>query len=115
MTFSEIEIHRIKKHMNGFLAARRPPAHIRKQLDLAYRLEKQSVLIYEVRPRWDNPEETIEEFVAKARFYKSRNEWRIYWMRADLKWHSYEPVPEVRLLEDFLRVVDEDEYSCFFG
>jgi hypothetical protein len=41
--------------------------------------------------------------------------WRVFWKRADLKWHSYEPVPEVSAVEDFLAVVQKDEYACFFG
>jgi hypothetical protein len=41
--------------------------------------------------------------------------WKVYWKRADLKWHRYEPVPEVSAIEKFLAVVKEDEYSCFFG
>ena len=36
-------------------------------------------------------------------------------MRRDLKWHGYEPTPEVHSLEAFLNVVDRDEYCCFFG
>jgi hypothetical protein len=35
--------------------------------------------------------------------------------RADLKWHSYQPAPEVAFIEDFLAVIEKDEYHCFFG
>jgi hypothetical protein len=34
----------------------------------------------------------------------------VFWMRSDLKWHGYEPVPEVRSLAEFLAVVGRDEY-----
>lgn len=34
---------------------------------------------------------------------------------ADLKWHGYEPTPEVTAVEEFLAVVKKDEYSSFFG
>jgi hypothetical protein len=37
------------------------------------------------------------------------------WQRADLKWHSYQPSPEVASVEEFLDVVQHDEYGCFFG
>ncbi len=36
-------------------------------------------------------------------------------MRADLKWHRYEPVPEVNSLDEFLKIIEEDAYSCFYG
>jgi len=32
-----------------------------------------------------------------------------------LKWHFYEPVPDVSTLDEFLAVVKKDEYACFFG
>ena len=31
-------------------------------------------------------------------------------MRADLKWHRYEPAPEVNRIEKFLEIVGEDKY-----
>jgi len=113
--FSELEIKRHEKELDAFLEQHRPPPHVRSQVDLAYRIDGQSVELFEIRPRWDNPAEKIEEFVARARYLKSRKEWHVYWMRADLKWHRYDPVPEVRTLKDFLDLVAEDEHACFFG
>jgi len=34
---------------------------------------------------------------------------------ADLKWHRYDPDPEVKSIEEFLALVEKDEYGCFFG
>jgi hypothetical protein len=45
---------------------RRPPVHIRSQLDLLYKIENQNVLIFEVRPVWNNPKEKMKLPVAKA-------------------------------------------------
>ena len=53
--------------------------------------------------------------VAKATYVKSQNKWKIYWHRADMKWHGYEPEPDVDKIEDFLKIVEEDKYACFFG
>ena len=36
-------------------------------------------------------------------------------MRSDLKWHGYEPNPEVDDLSDFLSIIEEDKYGCFWG
>jgi hypothetical protein len=53
--------------------------------------------------------------VARARYLKSRDQWLIYWQRADMKWHKYGPAPEVTTIHDFLKLVDEDAFGCFFG
>lgn len=82
---------------------------------MAYRIENQSVIIYELRAAWKEPTRKIEEMVAKATFVKSKGCWKIYWQRADLKWHRYEPKSEVKRLEDFIKIVEDDQYRCFWG
>lgn len=32
-----------------------------------------------------------------------------------MKWISYDPVPVVKSLDEFLRVLDEDTHFCFRG
>ena len=115
MALNDIERKRVENTVAAFVEKHRPPAHIRDQVDLAFRFVGQSVELFEIRPRWDSRTETVEEPVAKARYLKSRGEWLVYWQRADLKWHKYGPKPEVRTLEAFLALVEEDEYACFFG
>ncbi|MEX0360298.1 MAG: DUF3024 domain-containing protein [Allomuricauda sp.] len=115
MALTEFEIEKIKLAMEGFMEKRRPPERIRNELDLGYRIEKQSVEIFEIRDLWNRPGEKIKEMVAKATFVKSANNWKIYWQRADLKWHRYDPNPEVQDFEKFLEVVDKDELCCFWG
>ena len=94
---------------------RRPPPHIRKEYDLGYRIHNQSVEIFEIRPEWRNPASKIEIPVAKSTYVKTQKCWKIYWQRQDLKWHSYQPMPEVSFFEEFLSVVNEDLHGCFFG
>jgi len=115
MSFSEFELKRIEKMLSAFLTKRRPPAHIRQQMDLGYRLSGQSVELFEIRPQWDDSSKIHEHPFAKATYVKTKNVWKIYWRRADLKWHGYEPVPTVPSIEKFLDVVDADSYACFFG
>lgn len=57
----------------------------------------------------------MESPVAKASYVKTQGIWKIFWQRADLKWHRYEPTPAVETLEEFLAVVEKDEYACFWG
>jgi Protein of unknown function (DUF3024) len=116
MPLTEFETARIKRALDAFLAKRRPPPHIRPELDLRYRIAGQSVEIFSIRPVWrGKPGEKMEHPVAKATFVRSREIWRVFWMRQDLKWHGYEPASEVGSISAFCRVVDEDKHCCFFG
>ncbi len=115
MPISEFEQKRYEKIVSQFVEKRRPPAHVRNQVDLDFRFEKQSVIIFEIREIWKQPGEKVESPVAKATYVKKTNSWKLYWHRADLKWHSYEPTPETKTIEEFLTVVDNDEYCCFWG
>jgi hypothetical protein len=116
MALSEIEVARVKRALDSFMRIRRPPPNIRAQLDLGYRISGQSVEIFEIRPVWRGlPDERNESAIAKSTFVRSRNVWRVFWKRRDLKWHSYEPASEVKSIDDFLSLVAEDRYACFFG
>ena len=115
IALSELERKRCERVMVAFLEKRRPPAPVRPQLDIGYRVTRQSVEIFEIRPRWDRPKEKFEQAVAKATYVKALSIWKVYWQRRDLKWHRYDPTPEVATLEAFTKLVDEDRYGCFFG
>src|SRR5690606_6678422 len=52
MAFSELETKRVEKAVGKFVEGHRPPPHSRHELDLSYRINGQSVEIFEVRPRW---------------------------------------------------------------
>ena len=101
--------------LENFLSEKRPPEEMRNQIDLAYKIENQSVIIYEIRPRWDKPEVNIETKVAKATFVKAQQYWRVYWMRSDLKWHIYQPMPNVKTIKEFIDLIEEDKHNCFWG
>lgn len=115
MALSELELKRCEKVLAAFMDRRRPPPGIRRKLDLGYRINGQSVELFEVRPDWQDQTKTMETPVARATFVRTQNCWKVFWMRRDSKWHGYEPNPEVQALEAFLHVVDRDEYGCFFG
>lgn len=115
MAFTELERRRSERALDRFLEKRRPPPEIRSQVDLGYRIVGQSIELFLIRPHWRDPRTQIEESIAKATYIRSRDLWRIYWKRRDLKWHGYEPDLEVRSIGKFLAVVDTDEYGCFWG
>ena len=101
--------------MENFIARKRPPEHIRPQLDIGYKIEGQSIIIFEIRPQWNKPEIILEHPFAKITFVKTKNSWKVFWMRADLKWHSYTPTPAVKTVLEFTKLVEEDKHHCFCG
>lgn len=101
--------------MENYVARIRPPENIREKLDITYKIENQSVILQEVRPMFESPDQKIESGFAKATYVKSSKKWKIYWMRANLKWDAYEPKPEVHTLQEFVKLIDEDSFHCFKG
>ena len=102
MALAEIELARVYRAMDSFMQRHRPPAHIRPNVDLGFHISGQSVEIFEIRPvRRDPTYEKHESPVAKATYVRSRGVWRVFWQRRDLKWHGYDPKPEVKSVEEF--------------
>ena len=115
MAISEFEVKRCERELEKFLKAKRPPPHVRKQLDFAYRIENQNVELLEIRPELQNPAKKMQQPFAKATFIKKDKLWKIYWQGQDLKWQSYQPAPSVQFFEEFLAIVSTDANACFFG
>ena len=114
VAFTEIEIHKIRK-LVGTLCQKRSPEHIRDKLRCEYRIQNQEVIIFEVRPRWNNPSEETWAPFAKLKFIRSKNHWRLFWQRADMKWHKYGPLDSSRSLAELVAEIDADTHGCFFG
>jgi Protein of unknown function (DUF3024) len=109
---NEIEIIEV---MEAYLMHSRPPEEIRNQIDLGYKVEEQSVIVFEIVPNWRNPIEKMEHNVAKATYIKKDNNWKIFWFKSDMKWHNYNPIPKVPNLKTFVKVINDDEHNCFWG
>jgi DUF3024 family protein len=116
MAFTDVEIARYAGLIEKLIwAKRRPPLHLRDKVREGQRIEGHEIELFLVRPLFSNPTRQIEESIAKTRYVKSRDVWQVFWKRADLKWHRYPPRPEVKSLEGFLKLVDEDANGCFWG
>lgn len=115
MALTPEQLKNINDAGKGFLVIRRPPPEMRDRLDIDFRVEGQSVFIYEIRPNWRDSDEKKESPLAKATYVQTTNRWKIYLLRADLKWHGYEPDPEVNSITDFFKIVHEDAMGCFWG
>ncbi len=115
MAFAEIELAKYRRTLDAWIEKNRPPPEVRPKLDFGYRIAGQSVELFEIRSTFGRPGEKRENPFAKATWNRSRGVWQVYWQRADLKWHSYQPVKAVGTLDKFLQTVREDKYACFFG
>lgn len=115
MTFDYTKSDEIIKILENYLAEVRPDPEIRHKIDLGYQIIGQSVILNEILPRWDNPKEIMTINNAKATYVKNKNIWKVFWRRADNKWHPYTPNPIVKTLQDFLELVKKDECQCFYG
>ena len=71
-----------------------PPEHA-DQLRTVYEVDGHSVSVYEERPPWDGIGDWTRMGVARFRYFRSRDEWQLYWMRQDLRWHLYWPEDEM--------------------
>lgn len=115
MSFTERQFTIYKKQVKEYVEKRRPRPEIREKVDLSFRIEGQSITIFEIRRRFFDPKQKYESPIAKTTFVRNRKHWKVFWMRQDLKWHMYKPKPTVRSIAEFLRLVEEDSFCCFWG
>lgn len=115
MAFNELEQKRIERALARYLAKHRPPPDIRHEVDIHGQINGQSVELTEMRPVWrGKPGEFTERPFAKATFVRTQQTWKLYWMRANLRWHAYDP-PTASSINEVIGLIDEDHYGCFRG
>ena len=107
--------HILEQEIKRFIDSIRPPIDLRDKLDIGFSFKNNNLEIYEIRPKWDAPKIKINSPVAKTQFIKSRNIWKIFWIRANGKWESYSPKPEVVNLSEFFQILQKDQHGCFWG
>lgn len=88
---------------------------MRKKIDFGYTYDGKVIEVFEIRPQWNDPKKIQQSPFLKIRYYKSRNCWQLYWMRASGKWELYKPFPSATHLSKILKVVEEDNHGCFYG
>lgn len=74
MTFSEPEIKRWETLIAEFLERRRPPPHLRKDVDLSFRIERRSIEIFEIRSHWTGKGKPTEHRIAKGDVHEMQTE-----------------------------------------
>jgi hypothetical protein len=114
MAIDTLQTLEVIEALENFISKIRPPEHIREKLDVSYEIEGLSIIIFEIRPQWDKPEIIHQYPVARTTFVKTKNHWKVFWRRADSKWHSYSPRPFVNTIQEFTKLVEEDQLHCFW-
>lgn len=105
----------IQAQIKNYVEDMRPPKEIRDRLDIGYSYDKSTLELFEIRPHFKLKDKIIHSSFARTKFVKSKNCWKVYWMRASGKWELYKPNPELDHIKDFFTLVDEDEHHCFKG
>jgi len=114
MTKKTIDINEseIKKYIESI---RPTDPEIRKQVDIGYSFDERVVILYEIRPIWNNPQKMQHNEFAKIRYNESKQEWNLYWKRASGKWELYEPFPKSIHLDKMIEIISQDKHNCFYG
>jgi hypothetical protein len=115
MALTEAQVRECLIAVGASIARLRPPAKLRKKIDYRGRIDRSTVTLVSLRPAYNDKRRIVEEPIARVRWIGTKMVWRLYWMRADLKWHSYQPMPSARTLRAALAEVHRDPYCCFFG
>jgi hypothetical protein len=114
VAISEFELFKVEAIAKKFCGGRNrhfPP----EQLYIDYKMEEQTLYILEVRPKWNDPTEKTELFVAKFTYVKKDKIWKLYWQRQNMKWQQYEPNGINQHLEPLIQIISEDPQGCFWG
>lgn len=114
MAFSELELELIDKEVGGLCREMNRP-EFKDELSIIYQVVKQDVFIFEKRPAYQRPDEYVETPAAKLKYVKTQSEWRLFWMRGDLKWHVYTPKKKSVRLSGLVAEIKSDPYGCFWG
>jgi hypothetical protein len=114
MAFSEIELKNIDNKV-GALCRWRSPARIKDKLYFEYEVIRHDVIIWERRPRYNDPSIWTKSAVAKLKYDRTNRRWKLYWMRSDMKWHLYDPSSSTGDLDLLVDEVDRDPHGAFFG
>jgi hypothetical protein len=94
---------------------KRVPPHVRDKVRLTFRIEGSLVTLFEQRPRYDNPAVWLDLDVARFRYVAPRNQWELYWLDSNGRWHYYDRLRPSRSIEPLLAAVDNDPTGIFWG
>ena len=114
MSLSEFEHQRIEK-LFGVYCEGKIPAHVRNKIRITFKISGNEVILFEYRPRFDDPALWCEMAIARFKKNEKKNVWHLYCADRNSKWHLYEPYPEHKDIEKLLGEVQRDKTGIFWG
>lgn len=115
MAFTDAELKLIDATIGDLVRRQRPPEPLRGHFDLELEIDGHKVRIFTTRPLWSDRSRTVRSGVAQFTYTRTRDTWKLYWMRRDGKWHAWDPAENTGTLDELVQVVDEDRRGGFWG
>jgi hypothetical protein len=84
-------------------------------LRYVYRFETSAAVLLEQRPGFMNPDDWVSVPRAKFRYSEARNEWSLYWIEANKRWHRVSNVKADKDIRVLLKVVVSDPLGVFWS
>ena len=98
-------------------AATRVPFRVHDKLRIEIEVSDRALTVVQRRPPWSpdiGPEWTSVP-VARLRYTKKRNEWSLYWVDRNSKFHLYDLVEPSADIQDLIVEIDRDPTCIFWG
>jgi hypothetical protein len=89
------------------------PPQAKDELKVVVQFEAYDAILLEARPSYRDPEQWLERPIAKFTFVGTTKTWRLFCLRRDGNWHSYEPLPESPDLATLVAEVRADPTGIF--
>jgi len=93
----------------------RVPESARDQLSLEFNITGAKILLFEVRPQFQKPDNRIRIPVAQFRFDPTDGIWSLFCRDRNEKWHLYEPLASSENIGELISEVDKDRTGIFWG
>lgn len=113
MAFSEFESARLTRLLNAWCDA--VPMRVRDQLRRGFRIVGHEVVIFESRPHFQPPHEWHDYDIAKFRYVRAANEWRLFCRFRDGRWRAYAPMASAATFDALFAEVQRDPTHIFWG
>lgn len=114
MALPELTKKNVEKTLESY-CDKRIPKHIRNKLRLEFSFKGNAVVLFEVRPVWNDPTQNTEGPVAQFKYNQTKNIWTLYWRDRNLKWRIYDRISPSATFQNLLSEVDTDPTGIFWG
>jgi hypothetical protein len=91
------------------------PPHVRDQIQVSYKIQNDTITIYESRPHWQKPDVWTERTIAQFRYNTKDKLWTLYNSDRNNRWHKHPATGPAATLDPLLEKLDNDPAGIFWG